>query len=268
MSLAGDGETFLRELRAQLAQQGLEVEGKYDNELLVHVHGLSHRDFIEHHTLFPYQWAVWNARQLPRWGRQIRSAIWAPRNGAWFCPKCALEDKASRGYSYWRRVHQLAGVNRCPYHRDTALQVLNSWPPFDQQPHANIDRTSPATDVIATKREWDLIFKFTEISIGLLSASYPKSSKAAQSLIGNLAVSSGICAGQHAAYPQRAIRRYAEEQLPKAWSAANFPKLYSCLMWAASLPYSEAWHYALALALVSDSATVALAEWETLPSIV
>jgi hypothetical protein len=34
-----------------------------------------------------------------------------------FCPNCSAEDRITRGFTFWRRCHQLPGVYVCPQHR-------------------------------------------------------------------------------------------------------------------------------------------------------
>lgn len=257
---------YFKHLRAQLVELGVDVEGKYNDELLVYIHGLSHQDFIANHSLIPYHRAVRDPLPPFRSARRTRPASIAKtsRNGAWFCPDCALEDMRSDGFSCWRRAHQLIGVDRCPKHRDTPLRMLDSLVSFAQQPHLNIDRGIPATYSFTAKSKWDLIFRFAEISIGLLGAAYPKSPKAAQSLIGDLAIASGVYEGKIFVHPE--LLRYATEVLPREWLLANFPGIYQKLNWRCSFDYKMTADYALALALVSDSADIALSRWENLPT--
>src|SRR5713101_341244 len=48
---------------------------------------------------------------LPRWLR--------------FCPQCVAEDRNRFGECYWHRVHQISGVELCPFH-EVSLQESNA----------------------------------------------------------------------------------------------------------------------------------------------
>lgn len=85
---------------------------------------------INHHTLLPIYEKFWRARRAIRvrdamasaGGIKIESAaglhathIPLPR---WFrfCPVCVNQDKDLYGECYWRRLHQMTGVEVCPTH--------------------------------------------------------------------------------------------------------------------------------------------------------
>lgn len=74
-----------------------------------------------------FAWATqsWNSKQiLNRWhfhhSRYFPSPCVVRR-----CPQCLIEDHAQHGYSWFRRIHQLPGVEWCPTH-GTALDVAPS----------------------------------------------------------------------------------------------------------------------------------------------
>ncbi len=85
--------------------------------------------FIQRHTLLPYYLAF----EPPARRRQILKALvsGSPLEEVYpltaltraepkqlrFCPRCLIGDSRTRGESYWRRGHQLPGVDQCAIHR-------------------------------------------------------------------------------------------------------------------------------------------------------
>lgn len=265
LSLAEDGEAYFKDLRARLAQQDVDLEGKYNEELLVHVHGLTHQDFIEKHSLIPYSWAVRAPLPSYRSNRRTRPASISntPRNGAWFCPDCARQDRQTDGVSYWRRTHQLTGIEKCLFHRNTCLLGVDSKSAFMQEPYLFLDRGAPTEYCRSAVAQCDTILRFAEISAWLLNAPHPKPPKAARALMSALTSTSGIYGGKFFAASE--LLRHATEVLPKEWLAANFPDVFERLSWRCSFSYKATADFALALALVTKSASMAQAHWQTLP---
>jgi len=78
------------------------------------------RDFVRHHTLFPW----WIVLRLGKWldaegrlrDRSLAQTIQPHRPFVSLCPDCVLEDLQFHGLSYWRRSHQLSGAYECLKH--------------------------------------------------------------------------------------------------------------------------------------------------------
>jgi hypothetical protein len=85
---------------------------------------------IDEHTLFPYFRPFLSPERISRVNVSMRgrgifaakiasgSAATSIRSPDWlrYCPKCSEEDKKSCGEPYWRRLHQVPGVEVCPIH--------------------------------------------------------------------------------------------------------------------------------------------------------
>ncbi|MBW4540404.1 MAG: TnsD family transposase [Myxacorys chilensis ATA2-1-KO14] len=92
---------------------------------------------INNHTLFPFfapflhpqqaqqLWADMEGARGP--AIKMRSGVMAstvqPPEWLKFCPLCVQQDKHAFGEYYWRRLHQLSGVEVCPKHN---VRLLNS----------------------------------------------------------------------------------------------------------------------------------------------
>jgi hypothetical protein len=91
--------------------------------------GLDAGHWLLHHTLFPYfsvfHTSVRHAKARtamlfqgqPHWllGLMASRVPFTPTLR--FCPNCSAEDRITRGFTFWRRCHQLPGVYVCPQHR-------------------------------------------------------------------------------------------------------------------------------------------------------
>lgn len=60
------------------------------------------------------------------------------------CPQCALEDLVKHGFSWFRRVHQLPGVNWCLQHECGLNGRTSSRSPLDPRSFRNVGPTTSA----------------------------------------------------------------------------------------------------------------------------
>lgn len=93
-------------------------------DALARVAGLELTQFVRHHTLLGHKRAF--AAELDRptlvhgspEAREVLrvTGLYTAREGSYFCERCAAEDVAFHGVSYWRRAHQLPGTCWCCKH--------------------------------------------------------------------------------------------------------------------------------------------------------
>lgn len=85
--------------------------------------------YLANHSLIPFLYAC------PRRGKETYTyqehiATWLkPADGAIlkhlrFCPECVREDELRTGISWWRREHQLPGVDICIHHKASLFRAL------------------------------------------------------------------------------------------------------------------------------------------------
>lgn len=111
--------------------------------------GLTLDDYVRLHTMLPFRSFVrastseeqpWGAKRL-----RLLGAV-STRSASLFCPHCVETDLATRRYSYWRRAHQLPGMDTCPTHQ-TRLMFVDGWQAFDRRPDYwlsnNLSKTRP-----------------------------------------------------------------------------------------------------------------------------
>lgn len=83
--------------------------------------GMDTLQYVRLHTMLPFHAFVLNPAQMTdegEWGNSVlrRQGLISPRAAAYLCAQCAEEDLHFWGPSYWRRAHQLPGVNWCDRH--------------------------------------------------------------------------------------------------------------------------------------------------------
>lgn len=89
--------------------------------------------FIKNHTLTPITSAIRakridNKHYLTESGRANLVSLMTltsrkVKNEACFCAQCVTEDMHYHGFSYWRRSHQLSGVDWCAKHENLLFEV-------------------------------------------------------------------------------------------------------------------------------------------------
>jgi len=96
-----------------------------------------------------------------------------PTKNLGWCPKCATQDSACRGFGHWRRQHQLAGVDWCAEHQQPLYRA-----PLELAIHCPgsllLERLPTAGMVDIEKEVGDLaLLRFQQIMIGWLRQPSP-----------------------------------------------------------------------------------------------
>lgn len=266
LALIPDRKIFYRDLRKLLGRRSATM---YEEDILIPAYSLRHQEFIVNHTLAPYHRAVTTGIAFvdhgdPSYRNQRYPFFRMLKLGACFCPKCAQDDVRARGFSYWRRSHQLLGIDWCYKHKDTPLQMLPSISAFCGQPHRHVDHANPARPYFSVgSDQWKVLKRFADISLGILAIPSPVRRSRATRIVLASATTAGIC--QEYSRDLSPLVQHAKERLPLEWLQSNFPDLLN------SLPNHQNNHgkcrltrtneFILAFALLFDSADTALGQW-------
>lgn len=89
--------------------------------------GISAQAFVQGHTLIPATLAI--STNSPgrihghglEDGHNLLQPFQLAKSSAYFCPSCIEEQRQHTGMAYWKRVHQLPGIDWCPTHHETLL---------------------------------------------------------------------------------------------------------------------------------------------------
>lgn len=102
--------------------------------------GIPQEEYLKNHTMLPirrfsaFDFDSATSFSSPPLVRQINTII-RLHDPAFFCPKCAEDDYQKMGFSTWKRIHKVIGINRCLTHGDL-LYKATAHSPYSIQPHA------------------------------------------------------------------------------------------------------------------------------------
>lgn len=242
-------------------------------EIFAKIYGMTPLFFVRHHTMMPLaKLVVWFDRDKEKavdlaHQRYVNVALRNSQNLAYICRDCIAEDMEFRGLAYWRRVHQLPGIDRCTKH-GTALLGCSGRDVLRLNPLSFTDTSNQVLDE-----------KFDEICDNPVVARYVKIAERLLSEISqpihvedisvhirewardqNLRVSLN---GKRPLLSDKAI-----EMLPRAWLKKHFPKSDSKEYgkfsdwldgtWFSRKTPRQSASYILALALMYESADDAI----------
>ena len=90
------------------------------------------------------------------------------------CPRCSEQDRTERGETYWRRVHQLPGIEFCPWHSASLVEtVVPSLPPGRHRfVAARFDMLASAAAIVADG-ELGCHVALAKASLALLNGEIP-----------------------------------------------------------------------------------------------
>lgn len=121
--------------------------------------GLSLSEAFENHSYLPYQgaflrnWLTEEARPLAETLTLLRDPNYRPPSIALcrFCPCCRQEDLDTYHFAYFRRVHQILGMNVCPHHGVGLIQIpekrnVSGVVPYPKQFRSFVKQNPPDED--------------------------------------------------------------------------------------------------------------------------
>lgn len=194
---------------------------------LAKITGLSIAHFIHHHTSLGYQRFVsgdffqrdiGTHPDLLANNRIYGSAlsVGLPR----FCPSCVQEDMGFHGVSYWRRGHQLPGVDHCTKHA-RSLVAAKRW---SMNGHAPLNAVVVNESIPEMERDHyfsnTYIQRYTALSDLAMHTRVPLS----PSVITRILVSK---ANSLLGDERGILTKFALEKLPPAWLMRHFPLIFT-----------------------------------------
>lgn len=214
--------------RYQLANEGKGIFCKFT--AIASAIGISEESLVQQHTLahFTHAFSVNNAatRDKPYVGKfQIttpdKSILQIPRDAAKFCPDCVSQDLTSLGFPYWRRFHQVVGIEWCPKHK-TPLFSVNISTAYDFHPESEIISRGAIT--MATDKEYlnyPALRRYADIAHGLIKLTKPFHAQRSRKTLSFQALKLGIHIYKCGKGPY--MSDMALENFPKDWLLRNFP---------------------------------------------
>lgn len=225
--------------------------------------------FCRNHTILPFsRFAVSDTgSRLPHGLPEDRTvhqqrALKPGHTQAKFCRDCANEDKRDHSFSYWRRAHQIHGVERCPTH-GTPLSLTTMQFAYEYMP---AEHCNSALDLEASKfDECPALQRYAEIACHTLTLTQPLLASRLGSLLGEQARRRGLRTTESG--PRPLLSEIALDMLPMAWIEQHYPSItrkrgraFSATLDSAcrAVGHCKPVSFALALALIFDTADAAI----------
>lgn len=268
LNIFNNTDRLLKSLREHFQKAGSECKNSPLSALLARSSNLGVAEFVRAHTLLPFQRAVTSIKPKLAHGDPAdlvvtrNSAFRLSKSGAYLCPDCVAEDKQFWGFAYWRRIHQLPGIDWCPKHGCSLM-----WSPSENELEWQPDpKNSKLIDLPTDAVDHPVIQRFTEIMFGMLDRDRPLSCFEASSKLSLRAQSMGIRIAKTGSNPN--LSDLALQMAPRAWLTRWFPGFnkkrrsdYFPAIDRAVRQTGTPFASAFALALLFESADKALDYW-------
>jgi hypothetical protein len=240
---------------------------------LAKVCGVDPLFFARQHTMLPFtKFVDWFDRENGGTAdftsdKYLGSVMRSQGNRAYLCPDCVKEDLEFRGITYWRRVHQLIGIDWCVKH-GVALYQYEGRDAFELSPLAALGSCSKIdNEKVAVARDHPLVTRYARIAEGLLAeVAHPYHTTDVSTMIRDWAKQQDLRVALNGKRPLLSDR--VAESFPNDWLALHFPtsqrkEASTFAPWVDGTWFSRKYpcgipSYALAMTLMYESADDAL----------
>ncbi|WP_374355339.1 TniQ family protein [Chitinimonas sp.] len=227
--------------------------------------------YAYHHSLMPFLHAIRLAHQaqythedVTAWYGNV-ARLGRLTDEVSLCPGCVAEDEDFWGFTYWRRSHQIPGIDICPKHGSALHRMTRTGA---LHPPAQFLNKAVAVDsaIVAQARSNEIVRRYQEICLLFLERGSPLPVDQVRAHLINRSTELGLRACEVGKRP--VLSDLIEEKAagPRLW--ANFPGLegrakgkfhhpVDGIMRGSHVAY-PAQAYALGLACLFDSAEEAL----------
>lgn len=191
---------------------------------------LSVNDFVKQHTLEAINGRIKSKRlPSPKNINEISSlkSLQALTSiqlkpSACFCTECVKEDVDYRGFSYWRRSHQLIGVDWCLKH-NIILSEVKTAKPFRTTPASHLNLNNYVNSDIDNYAEHPVILRYSQLLNDVLDLKESLDFKATSQVILNQSKTHNVRAS--IVGKKKTLSDLMIEKLPTEWLNKHFPNL-------------------------------------------
>lgn len=180
--------------------------------------------FVREHSLTVFHRAVTHKNHNKPHGspteRTLLRRSWWKGSGklAFHCWQCEKEDFNFWGYSYWRRIHQIPGLDWCPKHgvplHGTSILAFEKLPLVDR---------GRSTVVAAGDESHPIIRRYIDIALGLLDLPKPIPSPRLAPRLGHVSRSQGCRTSRSGR--RRLLSDRIRDEVPHSWLVRHFPDI-------------------------------------------
>lgn len=144
------------------------------------------------------------------------------KKAACFCAACVIEDVDYPKFSFWRRSHQITGIDWCLKHMEP-LQEVRDKNAFLKQPSIFLDSGNYCKQPESLGMQNPIILRFAQLIEDALELEVPVNNKIAQEVLTNKARSIGVRFSEM--WVSRQLSDLMNEVLPEQWMVKYFPRL-------------------------------------------
>jgi|GEM_PF-6438622 len=188
--------------------------------------------FIRQHTFAPITGAIKsktvqrNAEVTARQNSNLQGMLITTskkiKKAACFCASCVKEDIDYLGFSFWRRSHQLSGIDWCLKH-NVPLREVNEDAPYEIQP-ANYLMNKRFTEVNIESHTADpVVLRYAQLIQDALELAVPLDFKVTGQVLFKQSKEFNIRTS--AKGNKKTLSDLMIEQLPDYWLSKHFPNL-------------------------------------------
>jgi len=224
-------------------------------------------ELLFQHSLIPFFGAFSNEVIRFRDSHWISSALVAKKypkiKVAQICNSCVKSDLEERGFSYWRRSHQISGIVLCPYH-DEILLCVPDRRAFNRPPEEGLSQGKASFKSPDDTPKLEVVKRYCKLANALLHLELPFSLAAIQNLVRTRLTELKLRLNGKG--PRRSIVDVAKQDAPRDWldryfGTRNKRTMLSYGLARVSMPVGHPANssaYVLALALLYDTSDAAL----------
>jgi hypothetical protein len=192
--------------------------------LLAEACGIDKNKFISRYSMLPVMYPISSYLGSSRESTQRRSIayrgfITSPTTFRW-CMECSKLDLEERGFSHWRRRHQIVGIDWCIDHR-----IPLSQSPKTVTAHASVIDNESLNILSVSPEEMNnpALLRLQDILYDWLQKHRPLRLQAWTQVIGERCRSLGLRIGEVG--KRKVASDWIREQFPKNWLSKHFPEI-------------------------------------------
>lgn len=219
------------QLRDSLDAEGLATEGLSNADLLALAAGIPTAQFVRFHTLLPFRFVASDFGAHVPYGSPCSAGteqvygLALPTGRLFACRACASEDVGRWGFSWYRRSHQVPGLEWCERHRMT-LSWIDDGDPSGELPHTWFERGGVreiSVRTFALQCQKGALRRYLSVCSALLDRAAPADSRALnRKLMARAsALGMGVDSEKHECKLKTAISAFADQH----WLSAHFPDI-------------------------------------------
>lgn len=199
---------------------------------LAHTIGVEPHEFIKQHTLTPILRATQSEidNYLSEYGikensdpsivRLLSSKVF--KKAACFCESCVNEDIDYLWFSFWRRSHQLPGIDWCSKHMEP-LQEVHDKNAFSKMPSIFLKSGNYRKQSETLSKNNPIILRFAQLIEDALELEIPLDNRISQEILSKKARLIGVKLSETG--NTRQLSDLMNEVLPGQWINKYFPRL-------------------------------------------